>query len=102
MKPDIICKDWKNFLGLMFQTKKKSCLMTFNKNMHWNIHTWFCAYTLDIYFLDQEFKVVEKTLMKPWRTYKTRKKAFYALEIPAGRKKYVLNQTIRMEKHLNT
>ena len=94
MKPDITCLGFKNFLGLMFQTKKKTCLLTFGKSMCWNLHTWFCFYPLDIYFLDKDSRIVEKTSMKPWTTYKSKKKTFYALEIPAGAKKYTLGQKV--------
>lgn len=96
MKPDIVCKGWKNFLGLMFRKEKKTCLLTSNKAKKWSIHTWFCHHPLNIYFLNEQGVVVEKTTMKPWRMYTSRKKAHYALETPLNTENYEVGQRIEL------
>ena len=44
------------------------------------VHTSFMRFTIDVYFLDENKIVVDKKTLKPWRYYKSGKKAKYMLE----------------------
>ena len=37
-------------------------------------------FDIDVYFLDKNNKVIEKTTLKPWKFYRPSKKAEYILE----------------------
>jgi len=48
------------------------------------IHTHFMRYSIDIVFLDKQFKILHIVReMKPWRFSKFIKPAYYVLELPA-------------------
>ncbi|MAF35297.1 hypothetical protein CMO91_05625 [Candidatus Woesearchaeota archaeon] len=70
-------------LGLMFQ-KPKPLLMAFKKDKHVPIHTWFMRGTIDVYWLDENKKIVERATLPPWKYYKPKVKARYVLELPEG------------------
>ena len=44
------------------------------------IHTHFMRFDIDVYFLDENKVVFEKTSLKPWKFYKPKKQAKYILE----------------------
>ena len=45
-----------------------------------SIHTHFMRFDIDVYFLDKNKVILEKTTLKPWRFYKPKKPAHYVLE----------------------
>ena len=49
-----------------------------------SIHTMFMLFEIDVYFLDENKTVFEKTSLKPWRFYKPKKQAKYILETKKG------------------
>ena len=64
---------WEQMKGLMFEKEKKKVLFKFKITERRTIHTWFMHYPVDIYFLNENRKVVEKKLgMVPWKLYKTK------------------------------
>lgn len=60
-------KDFNN--GMLFINLKDS-----------SIHTLFMRFEIDIYFIDENKIVFDKTSLKPWRFYKPEKQAKYILE----------------------
>ena len=44
----------------------------------------FMLFEIDVYFLDENKTVFEKTTLKPWRFYKPKKQAKYILETKKG------------------
>ena len=44
------------------------------------IHTHFMRFDIDVYFLDRDKVIFEKTMLKPWKLYKPKKQATYLLE----------------------
>jgi len=67
--------------GLMF-SRKKNIMFVFNKEQIINLHTWFVFFPIDIILLDKDRKVVEiRENLKPFRFYKSEKKAKYVIEI---------------------
>ena len=45
-----------------------------------SIHTHFMRFDIDVYFLDKNKIIFEKTTLKPWKFYKPKKQASYILE----------------------
>ena len=45
-----------------------------------SIHTLFMRFEIDIYFLDENRTIFEKTSLKPWKFYKPKKQAKFILE----------------------
>lgn len=71
------------FRGLMFR-KVTPLVFYFDKEQHIELHSFFCK-TMDLVFLNDEWEVVELFReWSPWRIYKSRNKALFLLELPAG------------------
>ena len=66
--------------GLMFN-KKKNLLFEIN-NKKILIHSFFVFFPITLYFLDENFKILEKGILKPFRVYIPKIKAKYFVEIP--------------------
>lgn len=80
-----ICESFfSKFFGLMF-SKKKNLLFVFNKKCKPVIHMFFVFYPIEIYFFDEDKKVLEKIEAKPFRVYKGKFDSKYILEIPKGK-----------------
>ncbi|WP_407392564.1 DUF192 domain-containing protein [Methanobrevibacter sp.] len=45
-----------------------------------SIHTHFMRFEIDVYFLDENKTIFEKTTLKPWKFYRPKKQAKYILE----------------------
>ncbi len=74
----------KRLKGLMGRKalKKSEGLMLMSCN---SIHTCFMRFPIDVVFLDMDFKVISlKKEVKPWRLVSIVKKAYIAVELPAG------------------
>ena len=50
-----------------------------------SIHTMFMRFEIDIYFIDENKIVFEKTSLKPWKFYRPKKQAKYILETKKGK-----------------
>ena len=48
------------------------------------VHTYFMKYTIDVVFLDSEFKVLKKQTLKPWKISPWILNAKAVLELPEG------------------
>ena len=70
---------FKRFKGLMF---KKDCdyVLVFLNLIDTSVHSFFMRFDIDIYFLDENKKIIDKTTLKPWRFYKTKVKSTYIVE----------------------
>lgn len=77
----IACADnfFKRFKGLMFK-KDIDFGLLFTKFIDSTIHTSFMRFEIDVYFLDENKVIFEKTTLKPWKFYKPKKQAKYILE----------------------
>ena len=53
-----------------------------------SVHTCFMRFDIDVYFMDENKTVFEKTTLKPWKYYKPSKKARYILEVKKDSVKY--------------
>jgi len=69
-------------------------LLEFVYESRWGIDMLFCNYDLDLYFLDKEYKIIDKKEAKKstlnpftWKIYKGKKKYKYVLEIDKREKK---------------
>jgi len=87
-------------IGLMFQPnlKKRDTLMLVLPNAKVDIHTWFVFFPIDLFFLDEKFRVIEKASMEPWKIYMPKKKANYLLEANKGELSLKLNDRLIIEK----
>ncbi|MBI2106191.1 DUF192 domain-containing protein [Candidatus Woesearchaeota archaeon] len=74
------CKHLSKFRGLMF-SKKRNLIFDLN-NKREVIHGFFVFFPIQLYFLDESFKVLEKEILKPFRIYIPKVKAKYLVEIP--------------------
>ncbi|MBD3248915.1 DUF192 domain-containing protein [Candidatus Woesearchaeota archaeon] len=67
--------------GLMF-SKKKNLIFVFHKERRVGLHMFFVFFPIDVLFLDEDKKIIEiKKNFKPFRFYKSKKKAKYVVEI---------------------
>ena len=67
--------------GLMF-SRKRNVMFVFNKERKISLHTWFVFFPIDIILLDENMDVIEvKEDLKPFRFWKSEKKAKYVIEI---------------------
>ncbi|NOZ82767.1 MAG: DUF192 domain-containing protein [Euryarchaeota archaeon] len=48
------------------------------------VHSLFMRFALDLYYLDEELRVVEVARLKPWRLHIPRRRCSYVLEVSAG------------------
>ncbi len=79
---------WKRFRGLMFRRKFSAgdaLLFKLSRPRRYSIHMFFVRFPIDLLYLDSKFTVVElRPRLKPWRTYRSKAKASYLVELPAG------------------
>ena len=67
--------------GLMF-SRRENLLFVFNDEKRRSLHNWFVFFSIDLLFLDKDFRVVEiKRNFRPFDFYKSREKARYVLEL---------------------
>ena len=66
-------------IGVMFMKKNDKIFIFKQKKSRNIIHTFFCE-PLYIYFFDEDFKLIEKTYLKSFRLYITRKPFVYMVE----------------------
>lgn len=73
-------------LGLMFSWSKKGIIMDLGRECQALIHTLFMFYSIDVAWLDSNFKVVDiKYNIRPFLlNIKPQEKARYVIELPAG------------------
>lgn len=75
---------WQQMRGLMFRNITP-LVFFFDKEQRVELHSFFCRASMDLVLLNDEWEVVE--LFRdwgPWRTYRSREKASYLIELPAG------------------
>ena len=70
---------YKRLMGLMFK-KDIDYALIFTGSYGTGIHTCFMRFDIDIYYLDENKKIIDKTNLKPWKFYKSAKKAEYIVE----------------------
>ena len=61
----------KRLIGLMFK-KDIDYGLLFTNISHPSIHTSFMFFDIDVYFLDENKIILDKTTLKPWKFYKTK------------------------------
>ncbi len=90
------CKNWFSiFRGLMF-SKRKNLLFVFDKERKVNIHMLFVFFSIDIYWLDEDFKIIDlKKKVKPFTFAGSDKNAKYVLEISNGNFDFKLGDKIK-------
>ncbi|MBW3019649.1 DUF192 domain-containing protein [Candidatus Woesearchaeota archaeon] len=78
-------RTWKEqFMGLMFKPVSP-LVFVFDKEQKVDLHSWFCKGAIDLVFLNDEWEVVELFReLSPWRMYRSKNKALFLLELPAG------------------
>ena len=65
---------FRRFKGLMGKKDIDFALLFCNLKDS-SIHTHFMRFEIDVYFLDENNAVFEKTSLKPWKFYKPKKQA---------------------------
>ena len=77
-----ICKSWlSKAVGLMFSGRKK-IVMIFSKEQKIALHTFFVFFPIKLEFLNSRKKIVDKTVMRPFSFYSSKKKAKFVVETP--------------------
>ena len=73
-------------LGLMFSKPRQAALvLNFAREEKISLHMMFVFYAIDVIFVNKRKEVVDiKENFKPFDTYSSRRKAKYAIELPAG------------------
>lgn len=71
---------FKRLKGLMFKKDFNNGMLFKNLNLGSSIHSCFMLFTIEVYFVDENNKIYEKTILKPWKSYKPQKKAKYIIE----------------------
>jgi uncharacterized membrane protein (UPF0127 family) len=88
---------YSRMLGLMFSTDLPGCDGFLISPCN-SIHTFFMCYSLDILFLDKDFKIVKAIYgLAPWRMTWIYFKSKHVLEMKAGTMKNGLNAGDRLE-----
>ena len=70
---------FKRFKGLMGK-KDFNQILVFKNITDSSIHTMFMRFEIDIYFIDENKVIYDKTSLKPWKFYKPKKQAKYIVE----------------------
>ena len=70
---------YRRFTGLMLKKDIDFALLFLNLKDS-SIHTHFMRFAIDVYFLDENLVVFEKTTLTPWKFYRPKKQAKYILE----------------------
>ena len=73
----------KRFKGLMIKKDFKD-LMIFKNLTDSSIHTMFMRFEIDVYFIDENKIIYDKTTLKPWKFYRPPKNAKYIMETKKG------------------
>ena len=82
----ILVNNLSKFIGLMLSKRQnKALIFKFNKEKSISLHMFFVFYPIDVLFLDKNKVVVDKKEnFKPFRFYKSKGKAMYAIELNQG------------------
>ena len=70
---------FKRFKGLMGKNDFDEAML-FSNLKDSSVHSHFMRFEIDVYFLDENKIVFEKTTLKPWKFHKPKKQAVYILE----------------------
>ena len=70
---------FKRLIGLMGKGDFEDGML-FTNLKDSSIHTMFMRFTIDVYFIDKNKIIYDKTTLKPWRFYNPEKQAEYILE----------------------
>ena len=84
---------FKRFKGLMGKRDFNNVLV-FTNLTDSSIHTMFMRFEIDVYFIDENMRVFDKTTLKPWRFYKPEKQAKYIIETKKGMLELDVNDKI--------
>ena len=87
---------YKRFKGLMLK-KDFSDGLLFTNLKDSSIHTLFMRFEIDVYFLDENLLIFEKTTLKPWKFYKPKKQAKYILETKKALLKLSINNKLKFK-----
>lgn len=60
-------------------------IMVFSNLTDSSIHTMFMRFEIDVYFINENRIVFDKTTLKPWRFYRPKKRAKYIIETKKGK-----------------
>jgi len=83
---DAVYQDiWSQARGLMF-SKKKTLFFDFGKEKKTPLHNWFVFFDLYVYYLDENYSVVEQGHMRPFGWYNPKSLARYIVESPTDLK----------------
>ena len=90
------CNSWFSiFRGLMF-SRRRNLLFVFDKERKVSIHMLFVFFSIDIYWLDEDFRVIDlRKKVKPFTFVESDKKAKYVLEISKGNFDFKLRDKIK-------
>ena len=77
---------FKRFKGLMGK-KDFENMMLFTNLKDSSVHTMFMKFEIDVYFINENKIVFDKTSLKPWRFYRPKNNAKYILETKKDRLK---------------
>jgi uncharacterized protein len=85
-------------LGLMF-SKQKNLVFEFKRERMIGLHMFFVFYPIDLVFLDSSMNVVElKSNLRPFRTYISKQKVRYVLELREG---IIENNNIKLNDRIS-
>jgi len=84
---------FKRFKGLMGKKDINFALLFCNLKDS-SIHTHFMRFDIDVYFLDKNKIIFEKTTLKPWKLYKPKKQAHYILETKKNKLKIEIGEKL--------
>lgn len=82
----LVCNSvWAKLRGLMFRSQIIPLLFVFSQSQKVSLHSWFVFKSFDVFFLDENFCVVEfKKNFRPFSLYFSKNLALYAFECPVG------------------
>jgi uncharacterized membrane protein (UPF0127 family) len=102
----VVCNWFNKFRGLMFRRREsaRALLFDFEKDVKLNIHSFFVFFSFVAVWLDNENKIIELKIVRPWNLFIFPKKKFMKLvEIPMNNKYFeIVRFLVGDAKHLNT
>ena len=84
---------YRRFKGLMLK-KDIDFALIFSNLKDSGIHTSFMRFEIDVYFLDENKVIFDKTTLKPWKFYKPKKKTYYIIETKKNKLKLKIGEKL--------
>ena len=75
---------FQHLVGLMLRKHPTIAILEYPQPQIIPIHTWFMFYTINLYYLNENYDLIEtKQNLRPFSHYTPRNKSIYVVEVPS-------------------